>query len=279
MYLLAKAVAVDPDATHALHDALIAEQHADDKLTPLAATATNAIHSQTRDPLQELCAGSSAPTHLTSVAFLPQGDASQPLTVAVERLGFRGVVLSGSFNPLHQGHVDLARAAQRLVQTRSGAHELLPVAFEIAVANADKGAIASAAVQMRIEQFTGTNAGFGRWPVLVTNATLFTQKASLLKGCAFVIGADTAVRIVDKKYYGDDEHEMVLTLQQIALHGCVFVVAGRFDDKVAHRYVSADEVLQDRIPAVFSTLFIPLRETDFRSDLSSTQIREQQART
>ncbi|TYZ57265.1 hypothetical protein PybrP1_008842 [[Pythium] brassicae (nom. inval.)] len=273
VYLLAKAVAVDPDATRALHDALIADQREDDRLTALHVAAIDSPAPPPRDPLQELCVGSQA--QLTSVAFLPDG----PSTVAVERLGFRGVVLSGSFNPLHQGHVALARAAQRLLQARTGARDPLPVAFEIAVANADKGAIAAAAVLQRVAQFTGSGGGgggLGRWPVLVTNATLFTQKASLLSGCAFVIGADTAVRIVDKKYYGDDEHAMVLTLQEIARRGCVFVVAGRFDDKVAHRYVSAEEVLRDEIPAVFSTLFVPLGESDFRSDLSSTQLREQQ---
>lgn len=266
VYVLAKAVDVDPAATRALHDALLADQHEEDKLTALTQPDEN---FSSQDPLLAICAGSA--TQPTSVAFLSE-DADSAV-IAVENLDFRGVVLSGSFNPLHQGHVDLALAAQRLVRARSGAD--LPIAFEIAVANADKGAIAPSTVLQRVAQFTGSG-NLGKWPVLVTNATLFSQKASLLNGCAFVIGADTAVRIVDKKYYDNDEHRMVLTLQQIAVSGCFFVVAGRFDDKVANRYISAEEVLRDSIPTVLKELFVPLSESNFRSDLSSTQIRTQQ---
>lgn len=284
VYLLAKATDTDPAAAQALHEALLSEQHADDKLTELTqAEAADGASASSSDPLQDICAGSC--DQLTSVAFLPAtylAEKDHP-AVAVKNLDFRGVVLSGSFNPLHQGHVDLARAAQQLAQERSGGIKT-PIAFEIAVSNADKGVIASSTVMQRVGQFTGasgppTGSNLGLWPVLVTNATLFSQKASLLKGCAFVIGADTAVRIVDKKYYGNDEHKMVLTLQQIARNGCFFVVAGRFDDKVENRYISAEEVLGSCIPAVFQDLFIPLDESAFRSDLSSTQIRNQMKKT
>ncbi|KAF1327238.1 Sodium/potassium-transporting atpase subunit alpha-2, partial [Globisporangium splendens] len=266
VYVLAKAANVDPEGTTALHDALLAEQHDEDSFVVVTAGDHTPI-----DPLEELCAGSTPA--LTSVAFLPLTSKGVFVTIAKD-LGFRGVVLSGSFNPLHQGHVDLARAAQRIVQDRFGRE--LPIAFEIAVANADKGTITSSTVRQRMEQFVEPSSPFGAWPVLVTNATLFSQKASVLKGCAFVIGADTAVRIVDKKYYDNDEHKMALTLQQIARNECFFVVAGRMDDKVTNRFISADEVLATSIPVVFKHLFVPLDESVFRSDISSTQIRNQQ---
>lgn len=278
VYLLAKATDTDPVATQALHKALLSEQHDDDKLTELIQAEDGASLSSF-DPLQEICAGSC--DQLTSITFLPGTSLVEKdlPAVAIKNLDFRGVILSGSFNPLHQGHVDLVRAAQQLVKQRSGDAEI-PIVFEIAVSNADKGVITSSTVMQRVGQFTGatglpTGSSLGLWPVLVTNATLFSQKASLLKGCAFVIGADTVVRIVDKKYYGNDEHKMVLTLQQIARNDCFFVVAGRFDDKVENRYISAEEVLESCIPAVFQDLFIPLDESAFRSDLSSTQIRNQ----
>ncbi|KAF1325649.1 Sodium/potassium-transporting atpase subunit alpha-2, partial [Globisporangium splendens] len=266
VYVLAKAANVDPEGTAALHDALLAEQHDEDSFVVVTAGDHTPI-----DPLEELCVGSTPA--LTSVAFLPLASKNAFVTIAKD-LGFRGVVLSGSFNPLHQGHMDLVRAAQRVVQDRFGRE--LPIAFEIAVANADKGTITSSTVRQRVEQFVGSSSPFGVWPVLVTNATLFSQKASVLKGCAFVIGADTAVRIVDKKYYDNDEYKMALTLQQIARNECFFVVAGRMDDKVTNRFISADEVLATSIPVVFKHLFVPLDESVFRSDISSTQIRNQQ---
>ncbi|KAG3112871.1 hypothetical protein PI125_g7835, partial [Phytophthora idaei] len=144
--------------------------------------------------------------------------------------------------------------------------------------NADKGAIESSTISTRVAQFAGCNtSGLGAWPVLVTNATLFGQKAELLPGCAFIIGADTAVRIVDKKYYDMDEHKMVLALDHIARNECSFVVAGRFDNKVENRFISADEVLDKYVPPVFRYLFVPLPESAFRNDISSTEIHQQMA--
>eukprot|EP00955_Chlamydomonas_euryale_P081178 363540-Chlamydomonas_euryale.AAC.5 len=49
-------------------------------------------------------------------------------------------------------------------------------------------------VHRRVAQFT--NAGLA---VLLTSAPLFTEKAALLRGCTFVLGWDTAMRIVMPK--------------------------------------------------------------------------------
>lgn len=324
VYLLARAVDVDAEATRALYDALVADQRdADDALTAAsasqvtghdAAESASSPLSPSSDLLDGICASASqaSPPALTSVAFVPtlgssvdqqQHDGSstpsphKTQVTAVRDLPFRGVVLSGSFNPLHAGHVQLARAAQQLVQQRRGGADV-PLAFELAVANADKGAIAAVTVLARVAQFTSASSPLssslgGPWPVLVTNATLFSQKAALLPGCVFVIGADTAARIVDAKYYGGDAHRMVLTLAQIARCGCSFVVAGRVEsssstssstskdsydgaDASARRFISADDVVRECIPPVFADLFVPLPESVFRSDLSSTQLRMQQ---
>ena len=92
-----------------------------------------------------------------------------------------------------------------------------------------------------------------------------------------VIGADTAARIVDKKYYDMDEHKMVLALDHIARHECSFVVAGRYDNKVENRFITAEEVLDKYVPPVLRSLFVPLPESAFRNDISSTKIRLQMA--
>jgi nicotinic acid mononucleotide adenylyltransferase len=274
VYLLAKAADVDADSCSSFHDELISAQAGGDAMVKLTG---NEVLAGASDPLYDICSGKA--DRLMSVAFLPEavkGGGATATTVATQGVGFRGLVLPGSFNPLHKGHVDLARVAQQVLKSKTGVD--LPVAFELAVANADKGAIESSTIASRVAQFAqGSALGLGAWPVLVTNATLFGQKAELLPGCAFVIGADTAVRIVDKKYYDMDEHKMVLALDHLARRGCSFVVAGRFDNKVENRFITAEEVLDKSVPPVFRHLFVPLPESAFRNDISSTELRTQMA--
>ncbi|KAG7398837.1 hypothetical protein PHYBOEH_010351 [Phytophthora boehmeriae] len=105
------------------------------------------------------------------------------------------------------------------------------------------------------------------------------QAAAALPNALKRFRASLAIRIVDKKYYDMDEHKMVLALDRIARNGCCFVVAGRFDSKTDKRFISAEEVLEHHVPAVFRQLFIPLPETVFRNDISSTEIRQQMATT
>ncbi|TMW58170.1 hypothetical protein Poli38472_011758 [Pythium oligandrum] len=274
VYLLVKHANVDPEGCEALYEALREERGSSDQFEAIAHAAT----TSSDDVLSSLC-GESAVKELTSVLYMPPINGMNDAAI-VHNMPVRGLVLSGSFNPLHQGHVDLAVAAQKIMKSRTGVE--LPILFEIAVSNADKGSLSSSAVMERVRQFSnrGESSGaelFGNWPVIITNASLFGQKAALLHNCVFIIGADTAVRIVDKKYYDMDEHKMVLAINEISRQGCKFVVAGRFDENGSRRYISAEEVLEKHVPPVFKDLFIPLREEDFRNDISSTQLRQKAA--
>ena len=86
---------------------------------------------------------------------------------------------------------------------------------------------------------------------------------------AFVIGADTAVRLIDPKYYDGDYKKMLEILIQIKNRGCTFLVSGRDIDGVF-------KVLEDiDIPQELRDTFIPIPADKFRMDISSTQIREQ----
>jgi len=53
-------------------------------------------------------------------------------------------------------------------------------------------------VLLRVQQFIDAGA-----PVVVTSATLYVHKAALFPRSVFVVGHDTAVRLVMPKYYGD----------------------------------------------------------------------------
>ncbi|GLE07801.1 hypothetical protein PINS_up018467 [Pythium insidiosum] len=273
VYFLGKSTGVDPDGVQALGETLLYQRSPHDDVQLVLPTLTDDPSFEDTSPydaLEQLCRG--RVTNPASVLFMP-GTCGQIPVNATVAMPFQAIVLPGSFNPLHKGHVELAQAAQRVMKSKTGVE--WPVVFEIAVANADKGSIAADVVRARVDQFVNSaTAAHGLWSVAVTNSTLFSQKASLMKNCIFVIGADTAVRLVDKKYYDMDEHKMILVLDQIARDGCSFIVAGRFDDKVTQRFISAEEVVAESIPKIFRHLFVPLDEATFRNDLSSTQLRK-----
>lgn len=172
------------------------------------------------------------------------------------RIAAASVVLPGSFHPVHDGHWELAAVARRLLgQT---------VAFELSVANVDKPELTCAEVIRRVSQFAN------RADVWVTRAPRFTEKAALFPGTTFVVGADTALRLVQTRYYGGDTSDMLAALATLRQSGCRFLVAPR---------VAANGKLQTLtelpIPHDHADLFLPIAADCFRCDLSSTQLRRE----
>jgi hypothetical protein len=165
-------------------------------------------------------------------------------------------VLSGSFNPVHEGHWGMAAAATRLTGQ--------PVAIELSATNVDKPPLLVEEIRQRVEQFTW------RAPIWLTRAPTFREKALLFPGAVFIIGADTAARIVAPRYYDHSQERMTQALNHFRGHGCRFLVAGRAD--ASGKFVGLAEL---DVPAAWRDLFSAIPETMFRLDLSSTQIRGQ----
>ncbi len=165
-------------------------------------------------------------------------------------------LMPGSFNPMHDGHVRLAQAAGDIRQH--------PTTYELSVTNVDKPPLSGEAIRERIQQFAW------KAPVELTRAPTFLEKSRLFNGATFVIGADTAERLVAAKYYDHDEDRMHAALEEIGSSGASFLVAVRVDP--AGRLMTLRDI---PVPGRFLDLFAEIPEHHFRLDLSSSAIRQQ----
>lgn len=173
---------------------------------------------------------------------------------AHRRAALPPALLPGSFNPVHEGHWTLALVAESLLA--------VPVAFELSALNVDKPPVDMKEIQRRLAQF------LGRADVWLTRAPTFVEKASLFPGTTFIVGVDTAERLVAPRYYPDGERGLLGALTALRERRCPFLVAGRSDR--AGVFCGLNTVA---IPAEFRTLFTAIPRKDFHVDVSSTRLR------
>jgi hypothetical protein len=166
-----------------------------------------------------------------------------------ERLPSSPVLLSGSFNPLHKGHVQLLSAAVQ-VTGRTGL-------LELSLTNVDKPSPGLDEIDRRLHAL---GKQFG---VVLTCAPTFAEKAEVLPGAWFAMGYDTAIRLLDPTYH-DDIPAMLSRFAELQTR---FIVAGRLHKGT---YQSLDHLA---IPPGLPDLFVPIPQTLFREDISSTELR------
>lgn len=173
------------------------------------------------------------------------------LLIGRDKLPANPILLPGSFNPLHCGHEELLKAAEQATG-RAGL-------FELSVFNVDKPPIAVSEIERRLRQCTL------EIPMVLTSAPTFAEKAELFPSAWFALGYDTAVRLLDPAYHSDIP-TMLTRFQFLGVH---FVVGGRLQEG---EFFGVENLT---IPTGFEELFIPISESVFREDISSTKLRAQ----
>jgi nicotinic acid mononucleotide adenylyltransferase len=290
--------------------------------------------------------------HSRRVLFFPPGESSVPnLTTSIYdwvhsadvKLPSTGsLVFPGSFNPLHEGHIDLVLAAIERYQTSamvlanssascsSGStsppsialsysaskQSFTPplVVFEISAVNADKPPISLDVLEARIQQFDpNINILLRRltercipYAVAITSEPFFTRKAEIFPQSTFLVGADTLERLFNLKYYlptappssniAASSHQiglmhLVKAMGRIADKDCKFIVGGRIrlglqttstqvGDEISLQpiFQTMEAIFKENTGAqcifeLWPDMFQGITEEEFRSDLSSTEIR------
>ena len=167
----------------------------------------------------------------------------------------RVALFPGSFNPLHKGHLRIAKIAREQFD--------LDVWYELSVVNVEKKALTWTELEARMSQ----NFCAQTSPVMLTHAATFEEKLTLFPEAVFVVGVDTLVRIDDFRFYRDSKHrEQVLDQFQTRPDGYRFLVFGRWQsDEFLLEQVKIDDRLRQ------SCQFVPQSKFDVR--ISSSEIR------
>lgn len=165
----------------------------------------------------------------------------------------QAALFPGSFNPLHDGHTTLAEVAERVLGR--------PVAFEISIENVDKPDLTFDELIRRLAPFRN------RAPVWVTRAATFERKSELFPGCHFILGYDTAIRLMDARYYQNDPVRRDGCLRKLMERDCRILVGGRLHGGQFRTWDRSEA------PTEFRELFLSLEEQEFRVDRSSTELR------
>lgn len=112
------------------------------------------------------------------------------------------IIFSGSFNPCHKKHIEIAKIAAEKYKE--------PVDFEISLANVDKPPIDYISLKDRIDSLLKYKEENYIGNIYLTNSPLFVDKAILFPNSVFLIGTDTFNRLFNEKYYRNGENKQSL---------------------------------------------------------------------
>lgn len=171
------------------------------------------------------------------------------------------LLFPGAFNPMHDGHREMAKMASTLGDQA--------VVLEVSIENVDKPTLSQTDCICRILPL------LFEFPVLLTAAATFVEK-SYKEDITFVVGADTIARIGEERYY-NDEFTVDDAISVFSAKSIRFVVFGREMSDSQHTGAEINGHFQSLdslgLPSKLTELCHSVDESSFRSDLSSRDLR------
>jgi nicotinamide mononucleotide (NMN) deamidase PncC len=172
-------------------------------------------------------------------------------------------IYPGSFNPIHDGHCDIIQWCNDHMKRKPY--------LEISITNPDKPSLDFLDIKDRIstiyQKVSYTYAHKNDClinGVLLTNAPRFYDKSWLYNSPSFIVGADTFLRILERKYYADDK-EFENFVDHIKVNQTQFFVLDRKGFAVDNNHVQRLG-LSNLVHTVSSSEYVD-------KGVSSTQIR------
>jgi hypothetical protein len=182
------------------------------------------------------------------------------------------IILSGSFNPLHAGHISCLN--QACLIKGEGCYGI----FELCIKNIDKPSISDDEIIRRLDMFRFPNTT----PIVLTEAPLFVDKARIFSNASYAIGVDLVIRLVDPKYFDHNYHSMIKNLLKMIFQGAKFYVSPRsygiaripveFPVVLGAGDLLTLDIIMPYIPEILREYFISSK-TDY-PHLSSTSLRD-----
>lgn len=160
-------------------------------------------------------------------------------------------LMSGAFNPPHEGHLGAAESFIDTVGKR--------IAFEVTVSPPHKLPLTVQDLLQRAKMLQGHNV------IFTSGLPLYLDKAKAFPGAALVLGADAVIRMLDPKWGVD----LLPLLKEFKELGTRFYVIGRI---VNNKFVTADDIVKN-LPDELSKYGYLFNHLDGRWDISSTELR------